>query len=659
MIINVVRRTMRSYCGHGCAIRGAGEVRASAPIRVLVAVIAALLAVQFMPVAAYADSIDAQIISGPSAVPFADMYGASIAAPDRYTAAAILLGHSPEDISSWDDDTRAKLSNEQTGGRFYYFAENSVQNYFDATEHTGIFKTFLDYVGGTFWNIAQSLYGNNLWAALYTSDEYAAAASDLSSILAGENIGGGGSGGGSGDADTITWDTLVLDEKQGDVYNSGNWYPISSYTVTAHLDSTLRTAINSDLNTYKHYFVYLDFHNGNSTKYTATIMLANVDTSQLYFDPTPSSSQLGSLRCPSSGNLRYKEYYARTGSSYDITVNHNAKTIDIYFPDGARTYSSTTSASVWNLGNGHGFALSRGVTTPVVPPTNWPDEPSAPSPPDLPEPGTNPTVTPTPWAPVISPTFDFDLNITTEPTTNDLIDWVKKIYYELRNFHSDAQDWFDEVGKGIESLVDAIDDAEEQIYGELQTIDETVRDEGQKIRDYMYQMFHWLKDQLDFQNNSFDDNNIVYWLKRIWSKLGNGDINLRPTDPTNDPDDWWDWLVKAIQNFLIGLAATSTELISEIADLASQVMHEFPFSIPWDIAAVLAALSTAPVTPVFTVTVPAISGWWNTFDFVIDLHPFDGAAETIRLMEKLLFTGLLIWKSKELLEFMDVTKWFD
>lgn len=633
MFINSVRRAMRSCCGHGGAIRSAGEVRASAPIRALVAVIAALLAVQFMPVAAFAESINAQIISGPSLTPIDNMIGASIAAPDRYVAAALLMGYSPETISGWDDDIKAKLSNEQTGGSFYTFANNSVQNYYDATEHTGIFKTFLDFVGGTFWNTAETLYGNNLWAALYTPYEMESAANDLASVLAGGNIGGGG----SSDYTSFTFTNDDYSIRQGYTIPSGSALaaairanPVMNYTITGHALDVL----SQKLQEYQYCAFYGTAADRNS------------------YGPS-----LGVYACL---------------SNTAPTIDANSGTV--YFPEGIRIYFSICTLSsgdyvldsVINTKAYNSDQWSYGIyftdnsnVTPVIPPSNWPDEPSAPSPPELPEPGTNPTVTPAPWSPVLSPTFDFDLNITTDPTSSDLIDWLQKIYYELKAFHRDAHDWANDFGGGFTKVVQAVNSASSQLYSQLLVIDSSIHDEGLRIRNYMYQMFHWLKDQLNFQNDSFNDNNIVYWLKRIWSKLGSGDINLRPTDPTTEPDDWWDWLVKAIQNFLIGLAATSTELISEIADLASQVMHEFPFSIPWDIAAVLAALSTAPITPVFTITVPAVDGWWASFDFVIDMSPFDGAAETIRLMEKLLFTGLLIWKSKDLLDFMDVTKWFN
>ena len=304
------------------------------------------------------------------------------------------------------------------------------------------------------------------------------------------------------------------------------------------------------------------------------------------------------------------------------------------------------------------FKSGEGGTT-VVPPSNWPEEPSAPTPPELPEPGTNPTVNPTPWQPIIDlPDFSFDLTVTTAPDNDEVIDWLKKIYYELRNFHSDARSWFAEISEGFDDVVSAVNSASSQIYSQLLVIDDHLRTEFQNTRNYLYRLFHWLAKQIDFQTDPYNDSNVIYWLKQIWSKLGGG-INTRPTDPTTEPENWWDWLIRAIQNFLIGLAATSSDLISEFADLISQVMHQFPFSIPWDIAAILGALAAAPITPRFVITIPTVEGWWETFDFVIDMAPFDTAAAVIRTMEKLVFVGFLIWKSKDLLDFMDATKWFN
>lgn len=660
MIIEAVRRTTRTDCGHGCVIRRAGEARASAPIRALVAVFVALLSVHFMSGTAYADSVNAEIISGPSVVPFADMYGASIAAPDRYTAAAMLMGYGPESISGWDDDVKSKLSNAGTGGQFYVFANNSVQNYFDITEHTGIFQDFFNFVGGAFWNTAQSLYGNNLWAALYTPAELASAKADLERVLSGEDIGGGSGGGSGGVAPNFPLTvTLEPGEKTKTTVTNEFWFYFGNRIYTndvSKIQVNLTNSIQLPSGDFD-MFVVVYPSNSNNTPAKIHIFLIPVGEGEIRTENGLTGVYLKS-------KVTYYRKYEQTvpsGTPYSFTDHVLTFSYDI---SGAAFWS--VSGSVGYISNAaetngstRGFFFSSVNAEPVVPPTNWPDEPSAPTPPELPEPGTDPIVTPTPWAPVISPTFDFDLNITTEPNSNDLIDWVKKIYFELRSFHTDAQDWFDEVGKGIDGVVKAVDDAQKQIYSELQTIDDTLRDEGQKIRDYMYQMFHWLKDQLNFQNDTFNDSNIVYWLKRIWSKLGNGDINVRPTDPTTDPTGVWDWLIKLIQNFLIGLASSANDLISEMADLVSQVMHEFPFSIPWDIAAFLAAFAAAPITPDVDVTIPAIEGWWGETVISIDLSPYDTAAAAVRAMEKILFAAFLAWKSKDLLEFMDVTKWFN
>lgn len=625
-------RTNTHDYGHGGAYVRKREVRALAYVCSPMAFIVALLAVLLVPNIALADS---SVIWGPSAIPNAEN-GIVVNAPDRYRAAAVALGYGDDAYSAWSDDVKAKLSNESTGGRFYQFAQ-LFGKFDDMLGNDNPITAVISAVGNSFWAIAETLYGDDIWIAGYSSQLIAGAASDLSSILSGDSVGGGGTG--------VDGDYWVFDFKAntGNLQNIKTVYVSKEYITFSGDLLGFDSVIMSGCIKFSSYNPSYNTIGGSAFNLCSDPSLTTEVTDGVY-----------SLVQSHSGSY----FSSLSGGSWSVDKIED-DSLYVHWASGDRnlTYKYDYGSKFVSMAtNNVGVLISSG-SEPIVPPTNWPDVPAAPSPPDLPEPGTDVPVEPTPWVPVISPTFDFDLNITTEPTSNDLIDWVKKIYFELRSFHSDEQDWFDEVGKGIDGLVDAINDAQEQIYDELQTIDETLRSEGQKIRDYMYQMFHWLKDQLNFQNDSFNDSNIVYWLKRIWGKLGDGDVNVRPVDPTVDPPAWWEWLNKMLDSLLDGLVGVFNELLGGTGDLLEEVIHQFPFSIPWDIAAFLTALAAAPVTPVFDIVIPAVDGWWSQITFHIDLSPYNTTAATVRLMTKLVFAGFLAWKSRELLDMMDVTKW--
>ena len=615
------------------------------PGRVLLVALLSMLVVFFAPISAFADTINAEVISGPSEVPVLDMYGASIAAPDRYTAAALLMGYGPEAISGWGDDVKAKLSNEGTGGQFYVFANNSVQNYFDVTEHTGIFQDYFNFTGGAFWNVAQSLYGNNLWAALYYDGELVLAKADLERVLAGEDIGGGS---------TQDGEYFVYDFKSDDPAFSG----VTSVYVPKSVFNFHGNKLNAD--TIKSGAV--EFLSGSNGSLQGRIwFFSNSDNPEIY--PNPNKNLYTSIIVTNATYWNQTNVVSFTpeiqGSALYLSSNSVIHVYDNSVKEGNYTCnliigSQTIANAVFSGQVGGG-----GGGDPVVPPTNWP-EPETPEPPELPEPGDPVVEPPDPYEPSTGPTFIWNFTNTSEPTdTSNLLEWIKKIFYELKAIHSDLKIWFENLGTAITDGFEAMDNACGQIYDVITENTDELKNQFQALKTYLKQLFNWLGEKMNFQASGYDDTSVIYWLKRIWSKLGNGDINVRPTDPTTDPTGVWDWLIKLIQNFLIGLASSANDLISEMADLVSQVMHQFPFSIPWDIAAFLAAFAAAPITPDVDVTIPAIEGWWGETVISIDLSPYDTAAAAVRAMEKILFAAFLAWKSKDLLEFMDVTKWFN
>lgn len=69
---------------------------------------------------------------------------------------------------------------------------------------------------------------------------------------------------------------------------------------------------------------------------------------------------------------------------------------------------------------------------------------------------------------------------------------------------------------------------------------------------------------------------------------------------------------------------------------------KFPFSLPWDVWAMLKLLEAPPTTPVFTL-------WWPYTDgLVIDLSPLDDVAAVSRTMSLFVFTGGLLLRTKDM-----------
>lgn len=665
-----VRDSCERLAARGCA----REVRARVAMRVLTVALVAFAATFFFPNYAFAAS---GVLWGPGDLPGGDR-GVVVGADNDFDAAAMALGYSYSDIQSWSPEIKAKLSNASTGGNFYVFVQKFSE--FDGGANLPVvLQALYDAVGSAFFAIAETLYGNDIWLAVYTQELGLNAAYDLKLILQGGNIGGGSSGS-SGYYEFDFKPVLPLYSGVTKVCVAKSMYVFRNNTAGFEDEIKSGCVILDDV--------------GNPARTSLTLWLSS--------EPDPSYT------------LRDDKYYS--SMSFDVT---KGKTVDVSSSkqcalrqDGTTLYvepayyqviwevenfitSSRTRSLYYSDTYGAGI-FTASTSTPVVPPTNWPDEPEAPSPPELPEPS-DPTVDPPepydPYDPVVDPpapynptggdTYIYNITNVTEPTdTSSVLEWVKKIFYELKALHSDLSTWvqnlgssldklrvtlnngftqlygaIDDVESDIQDVVSAVDNANRQIYNRIGDFWTNLKSEFVSLKQYLRQLFNWLGEKMNFTAEGYDDTSVIYWLKRIWSKLGDGDINVRPTDPTVDPPAWWDWLNRMLDSLLDGLVGVFNNLLGGTGDLLEEVIHQFPFSIPWDIAAFLTVLSAQPVTPVFDIVIPAIDNWWPEYTIHVDMAPFDTAAATIRLMTKVVFAGCLAWKSRELLDMMDVTKW--
>lgn len=138
------------------------------------------------------------------------------------------------------------------------------------------------------------------------------------------------------------------------------------------------------------------------------------------------------------------------------------------------------------------------------------------------------------------------------------------------------------------------------------------------------------------------------WLEGIYWKLGAGDASQ--PDPSIDNPGWWDWL-SGIADAVVG------DLPSSLADLASSfnaLRNVFPFSVPWDLAAMLALFMSSPVTPVFDLPVPFASGAGGTAYVHVDLSAWDGVMASVRSVELVAFAAGLALKTRDMLKNVEV-----
>lgn len=646
---------------------GATERKRSRAGRLALAALCVLLVgLLAFPRAARADgNVTGSVIWGPGDLPTGKR-GVVVAASDKYVAAALALGYSASDISGWSDEVKAKLSNASTGGSFYEYVQ-TFHDWEDTHDDSGILGPFVEVLGSAFFSIVQSLYGDEIWLSSYDSGLGLNAAFDLALIVQGGDVGGGSSGNDGTGVFPLSWtDTGVTLSFRRQMTISGVTYYPNNYTyggttVTRSLPDSLTVTFSNQSvltllqdTTLKVYIFGTDAANsgGNASKNMKCLITDDMPVVTNYEQTYNGSTWHGQHYVWTKHDG--KRYY------YQSNVSVTESNGNFYTSTSVPEYTNFTTLSIDCPPTGNGaniFYYVGGASEPVVPPTNWP-EVNAPSPPELPEPS-NPTVDPAdPWSVTIAPSLTFSVNLETDPVdTTSIVDWLKKIFYQLKLMSTDLRQWFENLHTDHSSIIRAINDSCSQLYVKWNEYEDNMMDEFDETRQYLYQLFHWLADQFDFQQDPFNDNNIVYWLKRIWSKLGNGDVNVRPTDPTVDPTGVFDWLNRLIEKLFDGLVDVANQLIDGAGDLLEAVIHQFPFSVPWDIAAYLTAFVAAPITPVFDIPIPAVQGWWDAFTIHVDMTPFDSTAATVRAMSKILFAGVLLMKSKELLEMMDVTRW--
>lgn len=616
--------------------------------------------------------------------------GIVVSATNNFDAALWAIGRWNTKIQL-DNPKFAMLSNADTGGHFYElascfhsYAEVGTPNWPNAAAVEGY---------------AISFGSANVWLATVPDGLIADARNDYNTVLNGGSL-GGGSGGGSDD-DVLTFEggtyyrtgytNAFIEDGVVAYYNTSSSkfnndsIPKLSSSLTLQLNRSFAPNFFDLYDSYSYDLFALVYNNGSGTALSVTIYAVPLGIAQIVEGTNTvygSNEYISRIKLSDSGAVSYYvSPQVSVGSSYTCSGGL------IVVSDNISTTSSGTTAGALAILPNTGILLSGGIHQgPTLPPNNWPtDEPTPtpdppdvpgpsddpipqPDPPDLPDPREYPVTdpyTPDPDPPT-NPVITYDPNPTGDAT--DYRPWLNAILVLLRKINTTISDGFGDLRGWLTNHCDHI---REQIHDDtvdlgvhvqtaihngfvsferwlqgtfvgyfIDELDYVIGQQFDELESYLHSLFRWLASQFDFTfgGTSYDDSSVLYWLRRIYARLGGGAPNPGSDGTVDEGFDWWAWLLGLITDALGGII---TDFVGDVGGFLATLADVFPFSIPGDIVAYLTLLDAARETPRFVVTVPAIEGWWQSFDYEIDLEPFDDAMGVVRGMY-LIYWGLIL-----------------
>lgn len=477
------------------------------------------------------------------------------------------------------------------------------------------------------WNSARQLYGETYcWNARYTNDQKIRAQEAIEDILNDDDTpSGGGTGSGSSDV-----------SMRIPLYYVGNGDAFAGEEVTLQLNSDFVASFQSYLerDSKKYWAVTINQNSGDLNIWVASqdFTLWMGDDGYIDYFAFDGNASLA--------NSIYSHNYTISGS----TVTLNATSFGSPWGKGLRydggiekyvygqsnvSYCSNKNRSGSEDGPIGGGGGGGGGDEPE-PPIDWPAPPTeTPKPPDVPTPG-DPTE-PNPWIPIP----DDDINITGDDF-QDLLDALNEHCIHLQN--------------SIESNVSQLWDLQSDFFGSA----------FEDLKSYLHELFEWLSEQLNFdvtvEGGQYDDTSVLYWLKQIWAKLPTG-INTKPSDPVTNPDGWWDWLTQLLNNLAADLMALGHDKLAGILETLNELRNKFPFSLPWDVAALLGLLVGVPECPEFDMPCYAVSleGLQQVGTYHITLEPYETVWEGVKWIETLAFAVYLIMNTGGLMDMVSKT----
>lgn len=467
--------------------------------------------------------------------------------------------------------------------------------------------------------------------------------------------GGGGDTGGEDKPLSIDWNELELTHKAGEVYGTGGWSPMESYTVKLHIDDSFKAQLNSELAGYKDWFVTLQHHNGNSTKFYLQFFMTKGDITNVYDSENPSSSKLGFLYCDYLGATGYREYALpnRWASSNDVQINHAAKTIDFYFRnDNDNYYNSSFSATPNKITNGNGFAWSLGSSEPAPAPEPDPtggDDGGGDGPVIVPDP---PESDPVQYITYEGDNTDIDVNVTinndggqTDLTPVTLR--LDRIYDRQGEIGNDLLDFELSMRNEFYGLRAALDGLFSSYFGSLN-----------QWLELIYSRVNDINRNIGNLDKSTDDitdlSGVQSYLMQILQTLQGMGTNSPASDPTDLTGVMRE--LDTIEDLLRGIKNPFTPVLppvvidddnpieKQVTDKGSELSRHFPCSIPWDVYGMLALFVAEPVAPQFDIPVFGMDE-----DIHVDLSGWDTVAAVSRSATFVLFALGLALRTKDMI----------
>lgn len=284
---------------------------------------------------------------------------------------------------------------------------------------------------------------------------------------------------------------------------------------------------------------------------------------------------------------------------------------------------------------------------------DWPSVPVAPTPPELPTP-TSPTVPVEPEPTIPDPTIPSDpIYIPVQaPNSTDYTDWLRAILSALNNIDSEIVTLSTNLGDYFAAVNQYLVRVIQDIATHCDHLQNAMNTEFSSLKTYLQELFTWLGEQMQFNFEGYDDTSIISWLRKIYARLGGG--TYKP-NPDAEPKNFLDWLLEQWNRFFTSLLEKLPDAIGDLVNDFQQLTRFFPFSIPWDLAALLGLFAHAPITPVFDIPLPFGSGSGYTTNIHVDCTPWDGVAAMIRPCFLAMFCLQLALLTRDLLKGLNVT----
>lgn len=549
-------------------------------------------------------------------------------AGNKYISALAVIGRA-SDYLQLSNDQLAKLSNSSTGGKFYELASEFV-----ALGNDGSDNHYVGWWGDVLYQ-SNEVYINggygHVWAVETNRSKIASALEDYLVIYNGGDL--GGSLGGDSQSGTLT-KTITMNRIFG-----------QAGLPTITIDDGLYNALVG-IYSEGYFFAYY-----STVSYAYVVGVSNYKLD--FVEETLYGRLYASLKA-----TQRTSYVLYASSSNSMTLGNSS-----------RSSSTIGSGSTIFLVRNDNSLLFTDFTAsePVTPPTNWPDTPTVgtPEPPEVPEP-VNDTPTPQPTGPTfeVNPTFPTYVDISTTNYTVDIqgiLDAMDDHCIHLQ----DALHWnFDHFWTVLSTKwTNDLSTFKTFLYGQFGWIGDTIVDQMEQTRDYLKELFEWLADQFDFSfsGDTYNDKNVVSWLRKIYSKLGTGG-NTKPVDPVSNPTETGSWLDNLINNLLVALGSLFPSLIggvtdffSGVVDSAGDLTKKFPVSLPWDIAALLALLVAEPVAPVLDIPCYTLgaNGLSQVGTYHITLADYGTAWEGVRVAMLISFAVYLAAHTKDFLDVIE------